>query len=107
MSKVVAAFAQLGDLQERSDRQQALATKAVEVDKSHSCIVAWFIPFGVHDIGTHGCLCTCLGTQAMVYNWCDQHYVQRLHFGRISESILPVLHAEGAFIDYCAVGQVL
>ena len=43
----------------------------------------------------------------MVYNWCDQHYVQPLHFGRISESILPVLHAEGAFIDYCAVGQVL
>ena len=34
MSQVVAAFAQLGDLQERSDRQQALATKAVEVDKS-------------------------------------------------------------------------
>eukprot|EP00913_Durusdinium_trenchii_P033717 g31563.t2 len=36
-SKVVAAFAQLGDLQERSDRQQALATKAVEVDKQ------WFM----------------------------------------------------------------
>lgn len=52
MSKVVAAFAQLGDLQERSDRQQALATKAVEVDKSHSCMVAWFITVGVHDIGT-------------------------------------------------------
>ena len=32
-SKVVAAFAQLADLQERSDRQQALASKAVEVDK--------------------------------------------------------------------------
>ena len=34
MLQVVAAFAQLGDLQERSDRQQALASKAVEVDKS-------------------------------------------------------------------------
>eukprot|EP00438_Fugacium_kawagutii_P015059 Skav217582 [mRNA] locus=scaffold129:289187:295677:- [translate_table: standard] len=42
-SKVVAAFAQLGDMQERSDRQQALASKAVEVDKQ------WFI-IGVTNI---------------------------------------------------------
>ncbi|CAJ1440368.1 unnamed protein product [Effrenium voratum] len=36
-SKVVAAFAQLNDLQERADRQTALASQAVEVDKQ------WFI----------------------------------------------------------------
>jgi len=36
-SKVVAAFAQLNDLQERSETQQALAKKAVEVDKQ------WFM----------------------------------------------------------------
>ena len=36
-SKVVAAFAQLNDLQERGERQQALAKKAIEVDKQ------WFM----------------------------------------------------------------
>ncbi|CAE7470165.1 gpc1, partial [Symbiodinium necroappetens] len=36
-SKLVAAFAQLNDLQERGDRQQALAKKAIEVDKE------WFM----------------------------------------------------------------
>jgi len=36
-SKVVAALAQLNDLQERGDRQNALAMKAIEVDKQ------WFI----------------------------------------------------------------
>ncbi|CAE7561025.1 gpc1 [Symbiodinium sp. CCMP2592] len=36
-SKLVAAFAQLNDLQERGERQQALAKKAIEVDKE------WFM----------------------------------------------------------------
>ena len=36
-SKLVAAFAQLNDLQERGDRQQALAKKVIEVDKQ------WFM----------------------------------------------------------------
>jgi len=50
-SKVVAAFAQLGDLQERSDRQQALATKAVEVDKQWFIIGVTNIMFSVYILG--------------------------------------------------------
>lgn len=50
-SKVVAAFAQLGDLQERSDRQQALATKAVEVDKHWFMIGVANIMLSVYIVG--------------------------------------------------------
>ena len=45
--------------------------------------------------------------QALVYDWCGEHHAERLHCGSVSKPLLPVLHPKGAFIDHCAVGEVL
>lgn len=130
---MVAAFAQLGDLQERSDRQQALATKAVEVDKCLGPRVSILHPQAVHNgsadsfgqtkrtrihLGTlnfgsssptslqsHEMCCCC--SQAVVYDRSYKYDSQCLHTGRFPKPLLPLLHAEGSYADHSTFGEVL